>query len=83
MSPPGAEFDHADAVSHRSAEGKPVLILFLFIVIAAVVLGFVGVLVKGVFYLTIIGIVLFVLGLAFTAYRGGRRRQREHERHRH
>lgn len=45
------------------------MILFLFLVIVALVLGLIGVLVKSLFYLLIIGIAVFVLGL----YLGGRR----------
>jgi hypothetical protein len=35
--------------------------LFLFLILVAVVLGIVGVVVKGLFYLLIIGIVVFLL----------------------
>ena len=45
------------------------MILFLFLVIVALALGLIGVLVKGLFYLLIIGIAVFVLDL----YLGGRR----------
>lgn len=48
--------------------------LFLFIVIVAIALGLVGVLVKGLFFLLIIGVVLFLADLVFTGMRWGRRR---------
>jgi hypothetical protein len=46
---------------------------FLLLVIAAVALGIVGVVVKGLFYLLIIGIVVFVGALALAALRMRRR----------
>ncbi len=39
--------------------------LFLIVLLAAVVLGFLGVLLKGLFWLLVIGIVVFVLNLLF------------------
>jgi hypothetical protein len=39
------------------------LALFLLLILAAVALGFVGVLMKGLFYLLIIGVVVFVANL--------------------
>ena len=49
---------------------------FLFLVIVAMVLGIVGVVVKGLLYLLIIGIVVFLADLIFLGarLRGGRRR---------
>ncbi|MGW0734794.1 hypothetical protein [Streptomyces sp. NPDC002851] len=47
--------------------------LFLFLVLVAVVLGIVGVVAEGLFYLLIIGIVLFVAALAFIGVRWSRR----------
>ncbi|MER6297963.1 hypothetical protein ABT247_00120 [Kitasatospora sp. NPDC001539] len=47
--------------------------LFLFIVLVAVVFGFVGVLVKGLLWLLVIGIVLFLAALLFGGMRIGRR----------
>ncbi|MFJ6776548.1 hypothetical protein ACIQOV_37275 [Kitasatospora sp. NPDC091257] len=48
--------------------------LFLFIVLIAVVFGFVGALVKGLLWLLVIGIVLFLAALVFGGMRlGGRR----------
>ncbi|MEU4116768.1 hypothetical protein AB0F71_20020 [Kitasatospora sp. NPDC028055] len=48
--------------------------LLLFILLIAVVFGFVGVLVKGLLWLLLIGIVLFVGGLVFGGLRLGSRR---------
>jgi hypothetical protein len=48
--------------------------IFLLLVIAAIALGIVGVVVKGLFYLLIIGIVVFVGGLALAALRMRRQR---------
>ncbi|AYG78238.1 hypothetical protein DWB77_00345 [Streptomyces hundungensis] len=42
---------------------------FLLLVIAAIVLGIIGVVAKGLFYLLIIGIVVFVAALAYLALR--------------
>jgi hypothetical protein len=47
--------------------------LFLLLVIVAVALGLVGVVVKGLFYLLIIGIVVFVGALLLAALRMRRR----------
>lgn len=43
--------------------------LFLFLVIAAIVLGAIGVLAHGLFYLLIIAIVLFVADVVYLAVR--------------
>jgi hypothetical protein len=48
--------------------------LFLFIVIVAIVLGLVGAVVKGLFFLLIIGVVLFLADLVVGGMRMGRRR---------
>ena len=45
--------------------------LFLLLVIAAIVLGIVGVVAKGLLYLLIIGIVVFLGALIFGALRTG------------
>lgn len=50
------------------------MVLFLLVVIAAVALGIVGVVVKGLLYLLIIGIVLFLLDLVLLGSRMRRRR---------
>ncbi|MET9507266.1 hypothetical protein ABZX62_02115 [Streptomyces flavidovirens] len=47
--------------------------LFLFLVLVAVVLGIVGVVVEGLFYLLIIGIVVLLAAVAFIAVRWSRR----------
>ncbi len=52
------------------------MVLFLLLVIVAIALGIVGVALKGVFYLLIIGVVLAVADLIFLGTRlGGRRRR--------
>lgn len=48
--------------------------LFLFILLVAIALGIVGVVVKGLFYLLIIGIVVFLINLVLSGIRIGRRR---------
>ncbi|WP_316524193.1 hypothetical protein [Kitasatospora brasiliensis] len=48
--------------------------LFLFILLIAVVFGFVGALVKGLLWLLVIGAVLFVAALVFGGARLGRGR---------
>ncbi len=56
------------------------LAFFLLLVIVAIVLGLVGVVVKGLLYLLFIGIVVFLAALIFAALRmrrrPGRRRAR-------
>lgn len=50
--------------------------LFLLIVLIAVVLGILGAVVKGLLYLLIIGIIVFLLDLLFAGWRlRGRRRR--------
>lgn len=49
------------------------MILFLLLVIVALVLALLGVLVKGLFYLLIIGLVIFVLDLLAVGLRLRRR----------
>ena len=48
--------------------------LFLLVIIAAVALGIAGIVVKGLFYLLIIGIVIFVIDFLFLGSRLRRRR---------
>jgi len=48
--------------------------LFLFVIIIAIALGILGVVLKGLFWLLIIGIVLFLVNLIFGGIRLGRRR---------
>ena len=55
------------------------LAFILFLVIVAIVLGIVGVVVKGLLWLLFIGIVIFLGGLLFGAW-GMRRRHRRHAR---
>lgn len=51
--------------------------LFLLVVLVAVVLGIIGAVIKGLLYLLIIGIVVFVLDLLFAGWRlRGRQRRR-------
>ncbi|WP_405453601.1 hypothetical protein OG350_35240 [Streptomyces achromogenes] len=50
--------------------------LFLFLILVAVVLGIIGFVVKGLFYLLVIGVVVLVLALVLAAVRfrrGGRK----------
>jgi len=48
--------------------------LFLFIIIVAIALGILGVVLKGLFWLLIIGIVLFLANLVIGGMRLGKRR---------
>lgn len=52
--------------------------LFLFLVLAAVILGIIGVAVHGLFYLLVIGCVVLLAALAYGAlrFRRGGRKQR-------
>jgi hypothetical protein len=52
------------------------MVLFLLLVIAAIALGIVGVVVKGLFYLLIIGIVVILVDLVVAGFRLRRRRSR-------
>jgi hypothetical protein len=54
--------------------------LFLLLVIAAIVLGIVGVVAKGLFYLLIIGIIVFLGALLLSALRMRRRPARRRTR---
>ena len=49
------------------------MVIFLLLVIAAIALGIVGVVVKGLLYLLFIGIVVLLGGLVFAALRMRRR----------
>jgi membrane protein implicated in regulation of membrane protease activity len=51
------------------------MVLFLLLVIAAIALGIVGVVVKGLFWLLIIGIVVIVVDLIVVGVRLSRRRR--------
>ncbi|MDU0302518.1 hypothetical protein [Streptomyces sp. PAL114] len=59
-------------------EGPYLLTLFLLLVIAAIVLGIVGVAAEGLFYLLVIGIVVLVAALVYLGMhmRGSGRHQR-------
>jgi hypothetical protein len=48
---------------------------FLLVVIAAIVLGILGAVVHGLFYLLVIGVLLFIADIAFVAVRSSRRRR--------
>lgn len=48
--------------------------LFLFVIIIAIALGILGIVLKGLFWLLIIGIVLFLANLVFGGIRLGKRR---------
>ena len=50
--------------------------LFLLFIIVAIALGIVGAVVKGLFWLLIIGVVLILLDLVLLGIRVGRRRNR-------
>ena len=50
------------------------MVLFLLLVIAAIALGIVGVVVKGLFYLLIIGIIVILVDLVLLGARMGRNR---------
>ncbi|GHJ98398.1 hypothetical protein ACWEWI_01910 [Streptomyces sp. NPDC003753] len=47
--------------------------VFLFLILAAVALGIIGAVAKGLFYLLIIGIVVFLASLILFGMRWGRR----------
>ncbi len=50
--------------------------LFLLIVILAIVLGIIGVVIKGLFYLLIIGVIVFLADLVYLRTRARVRRRR-------
>ncbi len=50
--------------------------LFLLLLIAAIVLGFLGVLLKGLLYLLFIGIAVFIVALLVGGFRVGRGRRK-------
>jgi hypothetical protein len=50
--------------------------LFLLVLLIAVALGIIGVVAKGLLYLLIIGIALFLIDLLVVGFRGGRMRSR-------
>lgn len=52
------------------------MVLFLLLVIAAIALGILGVVLKGVFYLLIIGVIVLIADLVYLGARLGRGRRR-------
>jgi hypothetical protein len=52
------------------------MVLFLLLVIAAIALGILGVVLKGVFYLLIIGVIVLIADLVYLGVRFGRGRRR-------
>ncbi|MFF9128297.1 hypothetical protein ACF09J_34430 [Streptomyces sp. NPDC014889] len=52
------------------------LAFFLFLILVAIVLGLLGVVLKGLFYLLIIGVVVFVADLVLLGVRWSRRSHR-------
>lgn len=50
------------------------MVLFLLLVIAAIALGVVGVVIKGLLYLLIIGVVIFLCSFVLLGARARRRR---------
>jgi hypothetical protein len=50
--------------------------LFLLLLVVAIVLGIIGVVAKGLFYLLVIGVVVLVADLVLLGLRLGRRRRR-------
>jgi hypothetical protein len=50
------------------------MVLFLFFIIVAIGLGIAGVVVHGLIYLLIIGIIVFLIDLILGGFRMGRRR---------
>jgi hypothetical protein len=52
------------------------MVLFLLLIIAAIALGILGAVLKGLFYLLIIGVVVFVIAFVVLGFRlrSGRRR---------
>ncbi|MEV0692489.1 hypothetical protein [Streptomyces sp. NPDC050388] len=55
--------------------------LFLFLILVAIVLGIIGAVAEGLFYLLIIGIVVFVADLVLFGMRWSRRSHRHSHRH--
>lgn len=52
------------------------MVVFLLLVIAAIALGILGVVLKGVFYLLIIGVIVLIADLVYLGARLGRGRRR-------
>lgn len=56
--------------------GAETMALFLLVVIVAIALGIVGVVVKGMLYLLVIGVVLFIADLVLVGASAQRRRRK-------
>ncbi|MBV9025141.1 MAG: hypothetical protein JO362_15435 [Streptomycetaceae bacterium] len=54
------------------------MVLFLLFILVAIALGIIGAVVKGLFYLLIIGIALFLVNLFLSGLRLGHRRAKSH-----
>jgi Flp pilus assembly protein TadB len=63
----------AGAAEQPDRAEDQMIVLFLLLVIAAIVLGIVGVVAKGLLYLLVIGIVVFLAALTLAALRMRRR----------
>lgn len=50
--------------------------LFLFFLLVAVALGIIGVVIKGLFFLLVIGVILLIIDLIALGFAGGRERRR-------
>lgn len=55
------------------------LALILLIILICVALGIIGFVVKGLFYLFVIGIILFIITILSSFFRAGSRRGRKRE----
>ncbi|WP_144386082.1 hypothetical protein [Streptomyces sp. SAJ15] len=55
---------------------EPPMTLFLLLIIVAIVLGIIGATVEGLFYLLIIGILVFLVDLVLAGMKLGRRRSK-------
>ncbi|GAP50564.1 predicted protein [Streptomyces azureus] len=66
----------ADALTNVPHHEVTPMALFLLLLIVAIVLGIIGVVAKGLFYLLVIGVVVLVADLVLLGLRLGRRRRR-------
>jgi hypothetical protein len=66
----------ADALTNVPRHEVTPMALFLLLLIVAIVLGIIGVVAKGLFYLLVIGVVVLVADLVLLGLRLGRRRRR-------
>lgn len=65
----------ADAPDNALHHEVTPMALFLLLIIVALVLGIIGVLAKGLFYLLVIGVVVLIADLFLVGLRLGRRRR--------